>query len=334
MDDHRDHLNTRISRAAVSRKMLYIIAGILCLLLAAIVLFLYGKSSPPSWDEEVAIFRVDRGMSVKDIAEAAEEKNIVKSSLMLYAVLTYAHDPTTIYAGTYSFNKPHTVFEVAEKLAQNDIDKTLVSLTIPEGTSRKAMAELAKSKIESFDSALFLKLTKNNEGYLFPDTYYVSPDFRAEELVTLLTKTFAAKLAPYSDEMAAHEFTEYEIVTLASLLEREANDEQSMRMVSGILQNRISIGMPLQADASMEYVLDKELADLTPADLELDTPYNTYLYKGLPPTPIGNPGLLAIEAVLDPIETEYLFYITGTDGNFYYAETFDEHKINVQKYLR
>src|SRR3989344_2097250 len=93
-----------------------------------------------------------------------------------------------------------------------------------------------------------------------------------------------------------------------------------MRLVSGILQNRLEIGMALQVDASMEYVLDKPLSELTPEDLELDTPYNTYLYPGLPPTAIGNPGLLAIDAVLNPTPSPYFFYVTGTDGNFYYHQ--------------
>ena len=92
--------------------------------------------------------------------------------------------------------------------------------------------------------------------------------------------------------------------------------------------------MALQADASIEYVLGKPLGELTPEDLEIDTPYNTYLYRGLPPTPIGNPGLAAIRAVLEPTSSDYLFYITDSEGNFYYAETFDEHRANIAKYLR
>ena len=114
--------------------------------------------------------------------------------------------------------------------------------------------------------------------------------------------------------------TEYEIITLASILEREANSAESMRMISGILQNRLEINMPLQVDASIEYDLDKPLHELTPTDLkERDTPYNTYLYSGLPPTPIGNPGQTAIEATLNPTESDYLFYVTDDESNFHYA---------------
>jgi UPF0755 protein len=121
---------------------------------------------------------------------------------------------------------------------------------------------------------------------------------------------------------------------LASIIEREANSPESMKMVSGILQNRLTIDMPLQADASIEYILDKPLNALLPEDLKIDSPYNTYLNRGLPPTPIGNPGLTAIEAVLEPTLSKYLFYITDETGEFHYAEDFDQHRANIQRYLR
>ena len=123
-----------------------------------------------------------------------------------------------------------------------------------------------------------------------------------------------------------------QILILASILEREANTPESKGLVSSVLQNRIAVGMPLQADASIEYS-DKPW-ELTPDDLKIDSPYNTYTNPGLPPTPIGNPGLTAIEAVLSPTQSPYFFYITGKDGEFYYAETYDEHLLNIERYLR
>ena len=128
--------------------------------------------------------------------------------------------------------------------------------------------------------------------------------------------------------------SEHDVVILASIIEREANSTTSMKLVSGILQNRLALDMALQVDASMEYILEKPLKELTAEDLKIDTPYNTYLYRGLPPTAIGNPGLDAIMAVLEPTPSEYMFYITGTDGEFYYAKNFDEHRLNIAKYLR
>jgi len=124
------------------------------------------------------------------------------------------------------------------------------------------------------------------------------------------------------------------VINMASLLEREANTEESMKMVSGILQNRLAEGMRLQADASLEYVLNRPLGTLTAEDLEIDSPYNTYRYDGLPPTPIGNPGLTSIMAVLEPTPSDYFYYLTDEDGEFHYAKTFDEHRANIKRYLR
>ncbi len=141
-------------------------------------------------------------------------------------------------------------------------------------------------------------------------------------------------MIPKRGTIAASGLTEAEVIVLASIIEREANDAESMGMVSGILQNRLRDGMPLQADASIEYILDKPLEELTPADLKVDSPYNTYLNKGLPPTAIGNPGAISIGAVLDPTPSDYYFYITGNDGVFYYATTYNDHKRNIARYLR
>ena len=172
------------------------------------------------------------------------------------------------------------------------------------------------------------------EGYLFPDTYYIPEDFTAAELLTLLKTTYEQKVASRKEPMASHPLKEDGVIVLASLLEREANTEESMRIVSGILQKRLQLGMRLQTDASIEYALGRPLSDLRAEDLERDTPYNTYKYAGLTPTPIGNPGLNSIDAVLEPEDTEYLYYITDEEGNFHYAKTFDEHRANIAKYLK
>lgn len=326
--------NSFITKRASTKRVFFVSALLVFFAITSILLLLSFATTSPLTEGQHVTLQVDRGMSVQDIALEAKERNLVRSSLLLYGVLTHFHDPTAIYAGTYSFDRPFTVFEVGDKLASKEIDNTLLRVTIPEGTTRKEIAKIAKQKIESFNEITFLEETKNNEGYLFPDTYFVSPDFSAEEFVNLLTSTFSHRLAPYKAQIENSGFTEYEVLILASIIEREANDENSMRTVSGILQNRLKLGMALQTDASIEYVLDKPLSELSPEDLKLDTPYNTYLYPGLPPTPIGNPGLLAIKAVLEPIPTEYLFYITGDDGLFYYAETFEDHKHNIERYLR
>jgi UPF0755 protein len=293
----------------------------------------YQLTAPKVFTPAVS-FEVTPGMNVLDIATAAKQAGVVRSRMLLYATIVYRHDPTTIFAGRYVFSEPSSLLEVAAKLAAGEIDHDMVTLTIPEGVRATTIAEIARRSLTDFDTAEFIALAEPKEGFLFPETYFVPEDFTAEQLFTLLTDTYTAKTEPLAERFTSSNLTEYEVITLASILEREANDPVSMRIVSGILQNRLRIGMALQADASIEYVLDKELGDLVPDDLELDSPYNTYKYRGLVPTPIGNPGLVAIEAVLNPTPSSYLYYITGNDGVFYYAEDFDVHRDNIARYLR
>jgi UPF0755 protein len=303
----------------------------LCCILAVVIFFV---TTSPKIPQEGIKVEITRGMSMQAIAREAKMQGVVRSETFLYFVLAYAYDPTSMYAGVYSFTENVTVFEVAQKLASQDFNASLTRITIPEGATRKQIADIAASGIKDFDTNHFLEQTKNLEGYLFPDTYFVARDFTAEQLVTLLSETFIDKTATFAQHIKTKSLSEYDVLILASILEKEANDELSMKMVSGILQNRLEIKMALQVDATVGYVLDKPLIQLDPTDLSLDTPYNTYKNPGLPPTPIGNPGLQAIDAVLNPAQSEYLYYITGTDGNFYYAKTFEEHKQNIARYLK
>lgn len=333
MQTHTESTGTYEKKLSL-RKFFWAIVSLCAIGLLSGGYYFYSLTGSPSFPQGGAILHISRGMNVEQIAQEAQTAGIVKSSFLLYAVLTFSYDPTKIYAGTYHFEVPHNVFQVAEKLASSDVDQTLTRITIPEGMTRKEIARIAAAKLTEFDTTKFLEITKNNEGYLFPETYFVPETYSAEEFVTLLTETYASSVSMYKDEIANSDFSEYEILILASILEREANNEESMRMVSSILQNRLKIGMALQTDASIGYVLDKPITDLQSSDLEFDTPYNTYLYPGLVPTPIGNPGLLAIDAVLHPTESGYLYYITGSDGTFHYAKTFEEHKRNIANYLK
>lgn len=313
----------------------------LCILLTALFLIIYVRSllNPPTAFVGQQQFEITEGMSVRDIAQEAHVQGLVRSELFLYALLTYSHDPTRIFAGTYIFTEPVTVFGVAEKLAANDIENNLVRLTIPEGVSLQKTAEIAEVVLPFFHTDEYLVLTGGLEGMLFPETYFVPEDFTAADLVELQQTTYEENVAPLRQKITASGFSEREVVTLASIIEREANDEASMKMVSGIFQNRLEIGMPLQADATIEYELGVPLGELPEGQLaselrETQSPYNTYLNTGLTPTPIGNPGLMAITAVLEPTPSEYLYYITGNDGEFYYAQTLQGHNANINSYLR
>lgn len=282
---------------------------------------------------------IPQGTNVKAITEQLADANVIRSKSLLYYLLVLRHDPTDIKASTYLFTEPLTAFEVATRLTEGDFASDLLRITFIEGERAYDYAIEGEEILSNFSREEYLRLATPVEGRLFPDTYFIPERFTAEDLLELQLETFEEQVAQYESLITNSSFTINEIVTLASIVEREANTPESMKMVAGILQNRLEIDMPLQADATIEYVLDVPLNELPEGQLatelrERDTPYNTYLYTGLPPTPIGNPGLTAIEAVLEPTPSEYFYYITGNDGEFYYAETLDQHNQNIARYLR
>jgi UPF0755 protein len=275
---------------------------------------------------------IEPGLSASEIADELAAKGVVRSSDLLYVAIIALHDPEGIKAGSYVFREPYNVFSIARLITDDNPPTEHLRLTFYEGTTAADYAATAARYLPEFDEQYFLDHTKEYEGYLFPDTYYLPYTYTAQELIDLLMATYEENITPLFVTNTTG-LSEYEVLTMASLLEREANSEESMRIVAGIMMNRLDAGMPLQIDASIEYVLDRPLHMLTPEDLTIDSPYNTYRNKGLPPTPIGNPGVTAVKAVLDPIRTDYMFYITGTDGKFYYAKTYQEHLKNIRAHL-
>lgn len=315
------------------RRTLYVVIT-LAIIAGASIAYIQHIISPPETFPIEQEFVITEGATTVEITETLYAAGFIRSPFALYAILALFHDPRDLKASTYIFSQPLSAFELAERLMLGDYGNDLVRFVHYEGESRKFLTERASQVLRGFDAETFLKLTEGKEGRLFPDTYLLPKVFSAEELAALLEETYESRVGPLRPAMFDSSLTEAEIITLASILEREANTPQSKSIVAGILLRRLEIGMPLQVDASMEYVLDKPLNELLASDLDIDSPYNTYLNDGLPPTPIGNPGLTAIQAVLEPTPSTYLFYLTGNDGVFYYADTYAQHKRNIDAYLR
>lgn len=307
---------------------------LLTLLLGSIfVLYGYFLNSPVTNGEWPRAVTIEPGTSVKEITDTLETAGIIHSKEFLYFALTLFKNPEDIKASTYVFEEPLTTLAVAQRLVAGDFDSDLIKFTHREGERATHIAVEAQASLENFDTEAFLARAVPLEGKLYPETYFIPKTFTADELVDLMLESFEKHAQTVLNNNNSGLSAE-EVIILASIIEREANTFESMKMISGILQGRMAIGMPLQADASIEYVLDKPLKELTPEDLKVDSPYNTYTNKGLPPTPIGNPGTEAIKAVLEPTVSDYVYYITDNEGNFHYAKDFDEHRANVAKYLR
>jgi UPF0755 protein len=209
-----------------------------------------------------------------------------------------------------------------------------VQMVIPEGFTVEQIGELFESE-GIFNADDFISVAEEHEGYLFPDTYRFFRNVAPEEVVKQMRGVFDKKVVSViSEELIRQEVSLRDIVIMASLIEKEVHNLTDQRIVSGILWKRLEIGMGLQVDATLLYLNNNKNSDITAEDLEIDSLYNTYKYRGLPPGPITNPGLGAIEAALYPTPSEYLYYLSDKEGNTHYAENFEDHKLNKQRYLR
>jgi UPF0755 protein len=316
-------------------KRLLTLSGIcfIALVLASSVVAWTLERAPDPFPAKLEV-TIEPGTSVNAIGEKLEQAGVIRESWWFLFRVIAATKSVDLQAGTYRFEEPFTVGAVIDRLRAGDVVSNDVTITLVEGKTREIYAKQLAAELPAFERIKFMQHSADLEGYLFPDTYKFTPDTTAREVVNKLHATFNDRFASLEANLTDNTLAKNETVILASILEREANSTTSMRMVSGVLHNRLDINMPLQADATMEYVLDKPLADLTPEDLEIDTPYNTYLNRGLPPTPIGNPGREALTAAMKPAAHDFLYYITGDSGRFHYATTYTEHQENIARYLR
>jgi UPF0755 protein len=277
---------------------------------------------------------IDSGQSLFSISKEISSDGAIQSKrLFEMLVMTFGSD-SQISAGEYYFEKPVSVVEVAMRIAGRSFGIEKKKVTFPEGFSNKEMASRLGSSIENFDTELFLSLTKDQQGYLFPDTYGFFPGVTPDVVVLVLKKNFQKKIQPLQKDITISGRSLSDIVIMASIIEKEASGASDRSIVSGILWNRINAGIPLQVDAPFLYLFGKESSELTKTDLATKSPYNTYVYKGLTPTPINNPGIAAISAAIYPEVSSYFYYLHDKNGNIYYAKTYTEHKQNIKKYLK
>lgn len=284
-------------------------------------------------------FVIPKGQAIAVIASRLEQENLVKSQ-WAFRFAVYKNGFTNqIQAGSFELSANMNTWQIAKALTMGTDD---LWITLPEGWRREEMAEsLSKQGLSNFNKEEFLTLSKGLEGQLFPDTYLVPREIISTMLLSLLQNTFESKVtAGLSKEIADSQLSLNEILTLASLVQRESAVDSEMPLVAQILLNRLQIGMPLQVDATLQYIKGYGQAEQTfwqtplAEDKKLDSLYNTYKNAGLPPGPICNPGLAAIRAVLKPSSTTALYYIHDNSGKIHTAETLQEHNANVNKYLR
>jgi len=297
----------------------------------AFIAYALSLNSPNTSINYPHTFRIERGETLSAISQRLRDEQLITSRSFFNIQALVRGQSNSLKSGVYIFKTAPSTTQIISRFAEASYGIETVQVTFPEGSTREEIAKIASGSLPSFDVNAFLLETR--EGYLFPDTYRFFETASAQDVRMELEEVFVEKIESIDRDIALSGRTKEEIVTMASIIEKEANTPESRRIVSDILWRRIDIGMLLQVDATFVYSIGKGTFDLTVDDLETDAPYNTYVRLGLPPTPISNPGFDAIEASLRPNETNYLYFLTGADGVMYYAETFEGHKENRRKYL-
>ncbi|MDP6387764.1 MAG: endolytic transglycosylase MltG [Candidatus Pacebacteria bacterium] len=307
--------------------------ALLILLFVALISFYTTVFRAPAQFPVGETVTVEEGETLSSVAEFLKEQNVIRSSLWFESMVILLNSEKGALSGDYFLERKESVFSIAQRITKGDFDLNLMRIVIPEGATADEISQIFEKKFESFDKDEFLALVDGGEGYLFPDTYFFLPNVKAKEVLRVLENTFVERLVEVDVEIREFGRPIDEIINMASILEKEARTMETRRTVAGILWKRLDIGMPLQVDAVFGYVNGKNSFQLTLEDLEDDHPYNTYTNTGLPPTPIANPGLDSIRAAVNPIETDYLYFLSDKNGNMHYSKTFNEHVRKKKIYL-
>ncbi|CAM3365478.1 endolytic transglycosylase MltG [Marinicrinis lubricantis] len=324
-----------------------------------IALFAWNALTPPDASSEVVQFTVEPGMSSAQIADLLEDKGLIRNSNVFKMYLKYKGEGSGFQAGTYAMNPGTELDTIISRLNTGDVvTEELLKFTIPEGFTVQQIAESIEEQgygsadqflywvqhPEAFGSKLeFIDFIPEDEslkykleGYLFPETYLFEPDITEAELVAKMLEGLDEKLKQlpegWEQQLDNLGITFHDMMTIASLIEREVIVDEERPLVASVIYNRLNTDMMLQIDATIQYLLDKQKERLLYDDLEVDSPYNTYKSQGLPPGPIASPGIKSIEAALYPEQSTYFFYVTKKDGSgtHLFAETYEEHLQNKE----
>lgn len=329
---------------------------LMCVAAVCSGVFAYETSSlDPAFQGKDTVVKIPRGSGVVDIAAQLKEVGVSRNrtGIILASVLTGT--ATSLKAGTYELRPSMNAWEIVWIMGRGEVATERV--VIKEGWSLREIETLLQGigfsqediqaafgtpgqtawekKQEIANPILETKpVDLSLEGYLFPDTYDIHLDASMQDVALLMVFRMEEKLQPFLAEIQQQGRSVHDVLTVASLLEKEVRTEQDKRMVAGIIEKRISLGMPLQIDATVRYAIGNPYPVVSIDETKTDLPYNTYQKKGLPPGSISNPGTESIDAALHPMPSPYLFYLSAPGGNTIYSKTFEEHKAAKAKYLK
>jgi len=325
---------------------------IIIILVVFLAIFFYYSSEvnvANNGEESLKPFIIEKGQGISDIAKSLEEQGFIDNKTAFKMYVSFNGERSNFQDGQYSLPTNLSIKDLVEKIINVRWTLEEKSVVLIEGWNIEEMDEslTAQNAIQAGELINYSATVENSDydflsdredkdnltGYLYPDTYRLYVDATVEDLVEKMLNNFDSKLTDQMrKDIKKQGKTVYEVVTLASIVEREMFGYENRRVVAGVFQNRLDIGMALQSDATVNYFTKKGTTRPTYADLEVDNRYNTYKYAGLPPGPINNPSIEAIKSVIYYSDVPYMFFLTTPDNEIVFSKTHDEHVANTNKY--
>ena len=335
----------------INKKRLGIIGLISIIFVVSISVFIFTQIGPYNKNNTKGIVvEIPQGSTTDTISDILYKNNLIKNKVMFKISVKLSNKAQQFKAGKYLFNQTYSNKQIINDLSLGKIYKDGIKITIPEGsTSREIVSILVDKKLGNQDSyeALisnpkefyndFKFLEEDDitslEGFLYPSTYYFDENSSEKEVLSTMlsqfNKVYTDKLRDRQKEL---NMTTEQVVNLASIVEKEAILDKDRPIIASVFYNRLKIGMPLQSDATIQYIFKERKKIVTYKDLEIDSPYNSYKNKGLPPTPISSPGIESIKATLYPEKTDYLYFVAKMDGGNNYSKNYEDHLKYVKEY--
>lgn len=278
------------------------------------------------------VIEIPYGYNSTEIRQLLEKEGLIRPHNYAFPLVTkILKIDARLQSGEYRLSTSQNLVQIIDRLVKGKV--LFYRITIPEGFQSKQIARLLEERrIVDYDA--FLKMVKENtdyhEGYLFPDTYEFPKNFGAENVLKTMKKNFEGVVYKQVDpnQIFSADLSFAQVIILASIIEKEAQGAEDKPKIASVFYNRLLKGMFLQSCATVQYLLDKPQERLTEQDLTIESPFNTYLYPGLPPEPICNPGLESILAAVYPAEEDYLYFVLGKDGKHIFSKTYQEHLEN------
>lgn len=287
---------------------------------------------------------IEPGMPSSRVVQELSRSGMIKSSVYFNYLIKFTRSAPKIKMGVYEINDGMSARKILSIIKEGKVK--LVHFTIPEGRNNRQIGDILTRKKLAVSRQDFLTAAKDKkilekykipatdtEGYLFPETYSVPINYPLEKIVDMMIKRFFTKIKPLHNAQAMTPEELHKKVILASIVEREAVKPEERPMMAGVFLTRIQKDMPLESCATVQYLFDKPKPRLFNRDLEIKSPYNTYINKGWPPGPISNPGFPALEAAFKPVKSNKLFFLLKPDGSHYFSETYKEHVEAKKKYI-